>query len=573
MFKFRIYCLVFLLALSLPVSAGTEDEGMALTCPEQYFAVSWDDAWWGDAAAVYWPALFPENPPFRYACIYLGSFDQEFGFYLDGDTLHWALSAGAQSRQMLSRKPVVDLQTAPVARGASLLVFLWDPLVRSLLHGWDCFLEENPFHVLGRGEDKRHVPGFRDGVGRAAAGMESLVNPWLYSRLYIERGSRTLSPALADSLRGTWDEAVARRAFPMRAYRELLQRFDGNYCYFRGGSGPVAEDLCCSKGKMRLSMIVLACGLIDIMMMDDLNPETERWLMEQCAAVRRNAFEVGDGAPPMASDAWARDFSDRYAEYLMKMQAGDGGRGNGGNKAGAVPASPELEEKAEPVKPEPDEKAFVRGFRERFFKPLEENPLWKDLFPKGSEGKAAALWFGEKGVSGIYVDATRMGMAFARNTHPELLYCNYFFDGIPERRLCPYEGETMEEYEYGPRVKRMWSDLGAGLSRMVVMILNRIARGELPAPEAGGTPGKDEVPMIIVRGDDGAVRIIPMNGKGALAVGLFLETVARFYRQSGEKERLWHIREEYEKLQGKNPESGNYWDHAGFGIRGIRFAW
>jgi len=47
---------------------------MTLIYPAQYFACAWEEVYWGDAG-VYWEMLFPENPPFTYACIYLGSFD------------------------------------------------------------------------------------------------------------------------------------------------------------------------------------------------------------------------------------------------------------------------------------------------------------------------------------------------------------------------------------------------------------------------------------------------------------------------------------------------------------------
>lgn len=295
MFKLLLcFWMTFLLVPSPSAADGEAEEGMTIIYPGQYFACAWEEAYWGDAR-VYWEMLFPENPPFTYACIYLGSFDQEFGFYLDGNELHWAQSTGLQSMQMLSQKPVVDLQTMDVLRGVQLLVHLWAPAGGTLLDGWDWLVKVNPGSVLGKGEETQYVFRSEDGVGMMAAFVESVVNPFVYSRWYVRRGRRALSPALAEALRQTWDKAVTGRTCSMRVYRTFLQGLGGNYCYFRGASGPVGEDLCCNSGKMKASMMDLAHGLIDMMMMDDLNPETERWLTEQCAMVRRNALELGDG--------------------------------------------------------------------------------------------------------------------------------------------------------------------------------------------------------------------------------------------------------------------------------------
>lgn len=52
-----------------------------------------------------------------------------------------------------------------------------------------------------------------------------------------------LKPALADTLRKTWDEAVTSKTFSMDLYRQCLTGCGGDYFYFRGMSGPVGEDL------------------------------------------------------------------------------------------------------------------------------------------------------------------------------------------------------------------------------------------------------------------------------------------------------------------------------------------
>ena len=571
MFRFWFYGWVFALAAVFSPACAEEDVIGRPAAPEQYFAWEWKEAYWGKAAAVYWPTLFPENPPFKYACIYLGSFDQESGFYLDGDTLYWARSVGAQSRQMLSQKPIVNLQTRNMLSGVSLAACLWAPAMHSLLAGWDWILEENPFHVLGKGEDKWYAPGFRDGIMMAGAWMESLVNPYLYSRNEVRRGRVVLKPALAEALRRTWDEAVTKRTFSMKLYREYLERLDGDYCYFRGASGPVGEDLCSGAGSMRCSMMDLVHGLMDMAMMDDWNEETERWLMEQCAKVRRHASELGDKAPPMVSEKWVQDVMDRYFQSLDKERAKDR-EGKAEGLSGAGSALPEGEEE-KPAKPEPDQKAFVKGYRERFFKPLEENPLWHDLFPKGSEGKPAALWFGERGVTGIYVNGAEMGRAFARNTNPELIYWDYFFHGVPERRLFPYEGEPEASGEYGPRVKREWMALGDRLSSLSVMILNRIARGEIPAPNVPANPEADDISMIVVRGEDGTTRIISPREKGTKAVLQFLESIYESYEVSCVEESACYIRKMHEELQGKNPQSGSGGNDEEFGSSGSRYLW
>lgn len=555
MFK-RLNCfwMVFVMIVSSSVRAE-EDKSSYPFIPEQYFAWDWKDARWGDASAVFWPTLFPENPPFNYACLYLGSFDQEWGFYLDGNTLYWAHSTGAQSRQMLDQKPIVNLQTGNVSRGASLVAFLWTPTLRSLAGVWDWILKKNPFHLLGNREDQWRFPTFRDRVMMAGSRGESLINPFLYSRYHVRRGHAVLKPALADALRRTWDESVAKRTFFMSTYRALVQGTDGNYCYFRGGSGPVSEDLCMGGGKMRCSMMDLAHGLMDIMMMDDLKPETEHWLMEQCALVRRESSAIGDEAPPMVSDQWAQDFADRYFECPDR----DGEKKEEKKDEHAFnpeSALPETEEEVkQPEKPEPDKKEFAGGYRKRFFKPLEENPLWDDLFPKGSEGKPAALWFMEWGPAGIYIDGAGMVRAFARNVNPEQIYRNHFFRGIPERRLCPYEGETEENMEYNPRVRREWMALGDELSECCVMILNRIARGEIPALNISGNPEADEISVIVARGADGATRIISSGDSGAGDIIKFLEAVYYSYESSGAQESIQVLREYHEMLQGKEPKS------------------
>ncbi len=587
MFKQLLWLwMAFLLVPSPSAADGEAEEGMSLICPGQYFACTWEEAYWGDAR-VYWEMLFPENPPFTYACIYLGSFDQEFGFYLDGDELHWAQSAGFQSIQMLSQKPVVDLQTMDVFRGVQLLVHLWAPAGGTLLDGWDWLVKINPGFLLGKGEEMRYVFRSEDGVRMMAAFVESVVNPFVYSRWYVRRGRRALSPALAESLRQTWDQAVTGRTCFMRVYRGLLQMTDGNYCYFRGASGPVGEDLCCTSGKMKASMMDLAHGLIDIMMMDDLNPEAERWLMEQCAMVRRNALELGDALPPMASDEWAQGFADRFFDNLEKKQAAANRKKELIEQGLVVPKEEkkdteelaQQEEKKDERKEAVERARYAKGHRERFFHPLEKNPLWNDLFPKGSEGKAGALWFGEKGLTGFYLDGTMMARASSLNLNPAQMYCNWFFEGTPERRLVPYEGEPLWEdgaglgWDYSPRVKRAWMDMGKDLSRLVIRVLNHAASGEIAAGKAEGDPDPDSLGMVIIRGTDGKTRILTPQEKGFETMEKLLECAYSACQNESVTDSAGYIMKYYDMLQGKEPPAEGYPCKECFGINGSRFNW
>lgn len=109
MFKLAA-CFWTALALTLPSRAedtchSDVESWSTLRCPVQYFAVESQNS-------RYWTTLFPDNPPFAYACLYLPSFDREFGFYLDGNELCWARAIGPCSMQMLSQFPVADFRSS-----------------------------------------------------------------------------------------------------------------------------------------------------------------------------------------------------------------------------------------------------------------------------------------------------------------------------------------------------------------------------------------------------------------------------------------------------------------------------
>ena len=488
---FRIFACVWL-TLAIPFfGLGEEPEEetyLALRSPAQYFAAESHDS-------HYWTVLFPDDPPFSYACLYLPSFNREFGFYLEGNNLIWAQTIGPSSMQILSQAPLVDLQSQGADRCAVLLMCLQFPVLGNMLEGWDCMAsggeEEDIFSTPS---DRKgllpKLPQFGEWRMRATGWMESIINPFIYKHLYVKRGKITLKPALADALRKTWDEAVERKTFVMDMYRQLISGSDGDHIYFRGASGPVGEDLCEGEGMLRPAMRELAFGIVDMAMMEDFNPEREQWLMDQCAKIRRHAADLGEAPPPMVSESWVKEAS-------LKEQAKE-----------EKEKEPEADSPAHRTKEE-----YVRGFRERFLKPLDWNPLWRDLFPNGTQGKPGACWVGSRGISGFYLDGTLMGRAETLINTPLDIYDEWFYNQVPERALFPYDG-IREPVGYGePRVRREWISVGRDLSRLLEETLTDIAKGKM----AGGKGNNNEVeetngmyfvPFCIVRGADGTERIM-----------------------------------------------------------------
>lgn len=488
---FRIFACVWL-TLAIPFfGLGEEPEEetyLALRSPAQYFAAESHDS-------HYWTVLFPDDPPFSYACLYLPSFNREFGFYLEGNNLIWAQTIGPSSMQILSQAPIVDLQSQGADRCAVLLMCLQFPVLGNMLEGWDCMAsggeEEDIFSTPS---DRKgllpKLPQFGEWRMRATGWMESIINPFIYKHLYVKRGKITLKPALADALRKTWDEAVERKTFVMDMYRQLISGSDGDHIYFRGASGPVGEDLCEGEGMLRPAMRELAFGIVDMAMMEDFNPEREQWLMDQCAKIRRHAADLGEAPPPMVSESWVKEAS-------LKEQAKE-----------EKEKEPEADSPAHRTKEE-----YVRGFRERFLKPLDWNPLWRDLFPNGTQGKPGACWVGSRGISGFYLDGTLMGRAETLINTPLDIYDEWFYNQVPERALFPYDG-IREPVGYGePRVRREWISVGRDLSRLLEETLTDIAKGKM----AGGKGNNNEVeetngmyfvPFCIVRGADGTERIM-----------------------------------------------------------------
>lgn len=564
MFKLAA-CFCTALALALPSRAQDScysdvESWSTLRCPVQYFAVESQDG-------HYWTTLFPDNPPFVYACLYLPSFDREFGFYLDGNELCWARAVGPCSIQMLSQFPVADFQNSGVAKAAVLVTRLQFPVLGNLLEGWDCLAgstaECGPFADSTAecdpfaGSTKSMVPNlpqFREYCELSAAWAEDVVNPVLYSHLFVKRGRMALPPAVADELRRTWDEAVARRTFPMDLYREYVTGCDGNYCYFRGKSDAVAEDRCIGAGRMRPAMRFLAWGLADMAMMDDLTPAGEQWLMKQCAAVREYAAEVGDEPPPMVSGEWVKGFAKRVWERMEREEKAAREREKGVHGEDAAVEKKPVEKAPSPYSGE----KYVRGFRERFLKPLGENPFWKDLFPVGTEGKpGVCCLLPGRGICGFYLDGPLMGRAESRSHHPWEVYDGWFSRREPEKELFPYEGIPDAQGDCEARVKREWLTVGKETGGLMEGLLTGIARGELGAGKGKTTHDADAIDFCIVRGADGTERI--MSAADA-DLGAVVELMDLLYTMdllfTCDEDYLQGIAQKRAVLQGRNPEEG-----------------
>lgn len=99
---FRIFACAWLV-LAIPffgLGEEPEDETyVVLRSPAQYFAAGYHDSY-------YWTVLFPDNPSFSYACIYLPSFNREFGFYLEGNDLIWAGQSGPPVCKCSPKRPL-----------------------------------------------------------------------------------------------------------------------------------------------------------------------------------------------------------------------------------------------------------------------------------------------------------------------------------------------------------------------------------------------------------------------------------------------------------------------------------
>lgn len=554
MFKLAA-CFWTALALTLPSRAedtchSDVESWNTLRCPVQYFAVESQNS-------RYWTTLFPDNPPFAYACLYLPSFDREFGFYLDGNELCWARAIGPCSMQMLSQFPVADFRSPGMKQAAVLLTCLHFPVLGNLLEGWDCVAdtvtEEDPFAGRKRNMVLNFLQ-FREYRELSAAWVEVVVNPVLYSRLFVKRGRTALNPAVAAELRKTWDEAVTRRTFPMDLYRQYETGCDGNYCYFRGESGAMAEDLCRGEGRMRPAMRFLAWGLADMAMMDDLTPAGEQWVMKQCAAVRKYAAEAGDEPPPMVSSEWVEGFSKRVWKRMEQEE--EVAREREKSMRGEFAAAEEEPEEKAPS-PYSGEK-YVRGFRERFLKPLGTNPLWKDLFPAGTEGKpAVCCLLPGRGICGFYLDGPLMGRAESRSHHPWEVYDSWFFHRVPERVLFPYEGIPDAEGDCEARVKREWLIVGREIGGMMEGLLTGIARGELVSGKGRTAHHVDDTGFCIVRGADGTERI--MSAADA-DLGTVVELMDLLYTMdllfTCDEDYLKGIVEKRAVLQGRTPEEG-----------------
>lgn len=112
-----------------------------------------------------------------------------------------------------------------------------------------------------------------------------------------------------------------------------------------------------------------------------------------------------------------------------------------------------------------------------------------------------------------------------------------------------------------------------GLPGLSVMVLNRIARGELPVPDVAYEPREAELSVIVVRGDDGTTRILSSREKGTHAVVQFLESIYESYEMYEVEESGHYARTKYEALQGKEPQPGNREGDGEFGNFGRYYLW
>mgnify|MGYP003259552550 FL=1 len=215
---------------------------------------------------------------------------------------------------------------------------------------------------------------------------------------------------------------------------------------------------------------------------------------------------------------------------------------------------------------EPEEKApspysgekYVRGFRERFLKPLGTNPLWKDLFPAGTEGKpAVCCLLPGRGICGFYLDGPLMGRAESQSHHPWEVYDSWFFHRVPERVLFPYEGIPDAEGDCEARVKREWLIVGREIGGMMEGLLTGIARGELVSGKGRTAHHVDDTGFCIVRGADGTERI--MSAADA-DLGTVVELMDLLYTMdllfTCDEDYLKGIVEKRAVLQGRTPEEG-----------------
>ena len=126
--------------------------------------------------------------------------------------------------------------------------------------------------------------------------------------------------------------------------------------------------------------------------------------------------------------------------------------------------------------------------------------------------------------------------------------------------------------DYSPRVKRGWMDMGKGLSRLIIRVLDHAASGEIAAGAAGDSD-PDSLDMVIIRGMDGKTRILMPQDEGFETVEKLLECAYSAYQDESVKDSAGYIMKHYDVLRGKTPPAGGYPRKECFGINGSRFDW
>lgn len=110
--------------------------------------------------------------------------------------------------------------------------------------------------------------------------------------------------------------------------------------------------------------------------------------------------------------------------------------------------------------------------------------------------------------------------------------------------------------DYSPRVKRGWMDMGKGLSRLIIRVLDHAASGEIAAGKAAGDSDPDSLDMVIIRGMDGKTRILMPQDEGFETVEKLLECAYSAYQDESVKDSAGYIMKHYDVVAGEDSAGG-----------------
>lgn len=354
----RINALILLVFFILPLPG--EDKGMEIPYPDQYFAVDQTD--YKDEEEKIWHILFPAKPEFKYAFLYLPSFEKNLGFYIENDNLHWAISThGLGYLDDLNILNLKEIGTSHLFINALQIVFPY--LSRSVIMA-------NP-----------------DIYSSFLSAANSMFCNAICSCLYTERGQLKLDEKTAAELRKTWDLAVAERTLNMPVFRQYLATLDGNYSYYRGGYGAIGEDIWLGNSKIRRGMSELSFALIHMADKHSLSEDNLVFIRDKCQSVQKDALGMDDTLPSMVSTEWVNNFANSYHEYMDRQRGkpsvsdtllSQDSTPNDSDNSSEIKGS-----KAETIKEETRKiKEILRGF----LTPPENNEVWKGLLPSHTSG-------------------------------------------------------------------------------------------------------------------------------------------------------------------------------------------